>query len=740
MPSDDQDLCTIRQAEQKRATTLLVFNEMKSSLLSQINWEELLQSAPTAISSMGACFVASSSPKALVMLKAKPGKHFEYLKYSSIQANLVECGNLGRFAFLEAEKGMGTIQLTSQIINRKINDIIQCLGDPASAKRTLKPQLNAVGDATQQCLESAIAMDEKFDKWLKYVSEMHAACVEEENGTEMQLLQNINSLAVTEEQLKRQQSTAEATQATQDLMQKQVELASEAFKKASDSFPSGWNLIAQNIVQDCASAARGALNQMISTCNPAIWVNLLKSKNMADGCNRAGATRKTQRKKSVAVVDLQDPAYSAVQLITQYLTGVAVIINGSSGIDWEKARGDGTKEGAGGNITFFARMLEIQRDSFKPGTNGEASVNLTRILETSARIAREIDAKVQDSFNMTASYPQDKSKIVIEWKRDFAEAHLRAQFLIATAKSIPGTPATDLPIAAHPSASQTAPIDTGSLQAQTTLGASKYRLAMTQEMLMRTHENYTKTTEMLLKQQEKLGEIQADLTRLSKSNVSLEEIKRILVECIKLIVHLKAQIQNLVRFFQAISSTLKVVVRLHVNPFLQTIQMSVATDVTGPDKDLVVGNYTLTDYQRTMLYDATITLRAHFSVFGDIARMWVKLSQENIFPGLKMCDEMSVTTQDRLLMNRKVEQLEEWSRGASECIKQIAHEKQQEILSGMEERIVEVEKTTKMIAPFPPNIVKAISDGAQITSAAVQTSIDLRTSTSFQLDGLPEDD
>ncbi|KAF8174199.1 hypothetical protein K438DRAFT_124791 [Mycena galopus ATCC 62051] len=69
MPSDDQDLCTIRQAEQKRATTLLVFNDMKSSLLSQINSEELLQSAPTAISSVGACFVASSSPKALVMLK-----------------------------------------------------------------------------------------------------------------------------------------------------------------------------------------------------------------------------------------------------------------------------------------------------------------------------------------------------------------------------------------------------------------------------------------------------------------------------------------------------------------------------------------------------------------------------------------------------------------------------------------------------------------------------------------------
>lgn len=84
MSSDEHDLRIVMQAEQKRAAavnvTALVYNDMKSSLLSQINWEELLQSAPTAIFSMGACFIASSSPKALVTLKEKPGKPFEHLK------------------------------------------------------------------------------------------------------------------------------------------------------------------------------------------------------------------------------------------------------------------------------------------------------------------------------------------------------------------------------------------------------------------------------------------------------------------------------------------------------------------------------------------------------------------------------------------------------------------------------------------------------------------------------------
>jgi hypothetical protein len=67
-----------------------------------------------------------------------------------------------------------------------------------------------------------------------------------------------------------------------------------------------------------------------------------------------------------------------------------------------------------------------------------------------------------------------------------------------------------------------------------------------------------------------------------------------------LIIHLKSQIENLVRFFQAVSSTLKVVVKLHVNPFIETIQTSVAADGTDPNKRLVVGGYMLADYQRTV--------------------------------------------------------------------------------------------------------------------------------------------
>lgn len=303
-----------------------------------------------------------------------------------------------------------------------------------------------------------------------------------------------------------------------------------------------WNLIAQNIVQDCASASSAAINQMMSICNPAAWagaINMLREpQNIAN--LGAGAIRGT---KPAAVMDLQDPAYSAIHLVNSYLTSLRVIIKGDNGIgiDWEKARGDGTLKGAGGNIAFLAQMLQAQRASFGAATRGEASVELTRILETSVRvgtpqflgiaiglthqqIASEINDEVQNSFNINASYPANNSEKVKNWKTDFKAVYRSAKFLAAKAKFIPGTPATDLPIAAPPSAKQTAPIDAKSLQAQTRLANSKDRLAVTQEQLTSTHANYAKTTEMLLKEQEKLGEIQTKLTILSNSSVSLVSI------------------------------------------------------------------------------------------------------------------------------------------------------------------------------------------------------------------------
>ncbi|KAK3371115.1 hypothetical protein B0T24DRAFT_667835 [Lasiosphaeria ovina] len=164
------------------------------------------------------------------------------------------------------------------------------------------------------------------------------------------------------------------------------------------------------------------------------------------------------------------------------------------------------------------------------------------------------------------------------------------------------------------------------------------------------------------------------------------EINRILIKCIKLIINLKQQITNLVRFFKALASMVELCVKFHVKPFLETIKAIVAADCTDPYKDLRIGEYTLTDFQRSQVFVATVTLRSYFSVLSEVAKMWVDLSKENVFPGLALCDKLPETAEGPIAaseMGRRVAELNKWSREAAGRVAAVAHRKQAEIMAGM---------------------------------------------------------
>ena len=69
-------------------------------------------------------------------------------------------------------------------------------------------------------------------------------------------------------------------------------------------------------------------------------------------------------------------------------------------------------------------------------------------------------------------------------------------------------------------------------------------------------------------------------------------------------------------------------------------------------------------------------MRSYFAVFGDIAKMWTQISSDYVMPGLRLCDDLSVTTdgKDPGQMQNKTKALESWSREASDAVAKIASE------------------------------------------------------------------
>jgi hypothetical protein len=84
MAGADNNLQVVLDSQTKRdltpGITNVVVAEMKSSLLFQYNWEELLMSGPVAINCMGACFMASASHHGNEVTLHPPKDGFKYLK------------------------------------------------------------------------------------------------------------------------------------------------------------------------------------------------------------------------------------------------------------------------------------------------------------------------------------------------------------------------------------------------------------------------------------------------------------------------------------------------------------------------------------------------------------------------------------------------------------------------------------------------------------------------------------
>jgi hypothetical protein len=96
-----------------------MIDEVKSSAILSVSWEDLILTAPVALSCLGACFVASSSDKAettkVAMVAGATVGRPEYLSM-----NLNDCANLGLNAFLQAERGLLKMRQLSVMAQNKV--------------------------------------------------------------------------------------------------------------------------------------------------------------------------------------------------------------------------------------------------------------------------------------------------------------------------------------------------------------------------------------------------------------------------------------------------------------------------------------------------------------------------------------------------------------------------------------------------------------------------------------------
>ncbi|KAH2154074.1 hypothetical protein KXW63_002442 [Aspergillus fumigatus] len=681
---DQKELLAALEVQHKRdnrpGITRKAVAEIKSSAIFQVNWEDLLKSAPISINALGAALVASSSETATTIEFTPPKGGFKFLQFTSLRANLVDCSNRGRLAFLDAEDGMLRINNISHIIYDKVAEI-KIIGspDPADVHKMLVPQLRSVKKAADECHTRALQMDKKFEEWLWFAADLHSNCVQEQSSNEERLLATKVNMSVAQRQFDSQKNTVEEAKKISEKLGKQLDVASEAYKKASDSFPSGWDILGQQIVGELADTLTTALGQAItaytSNLNPVARAE--KGVEMFEDVVNGG--KNAQRVKPAMV----------------YLTVLnALLTSGKDGgVNWESAVDSPDKPDK--TASFTSKMLKDTLERFEESaTENPHSQKLLEVLQTATEVANAVTEEAAKLKDISKDPPKADSQLVKGWQEKF---HPQAPLMATT----------------EDPAVQIAKTNAKSAQAQAVLDAAKDRLHTTQQTFLSTQKIYQEASSTLIEQENKLTAIQAELQRQTKLEASLTEIKSVLRQCISLVMGVKDNIMQLCRFFRAISSTIDVVVEHTVDDFIETISSGAS--------DVQTSNFTLSVLQKSMIYKYAVILRAYFETFGDIATMWKELSEENIIPGLKMIDGLSVElTKDQ--MATKVAELSSWSQNASANIVSIASAKRKEIEGGMEERVEDIAQSTQSLPPSPP-AKKAIEEAANEVTTTATTAV-----------------
>ena len=97
------------------------------------------------------------------------------LRSKYFHTNLQHCSDVGRLAFLDAQKRMNKINSVARTMMEdggSISYIVELLEDPEDAKHNLKPEMEQVRNTAKDCRENCEAIKQKFEYWYLVINHL----------------------------------------------------------------------------------------------------------------------------------------------------------------------------------------------------------------------------------------------------------------------------------------------------------------------------------------------------------------------------------------------------------------------------------------------------------------------------------------------------------------------------------------------------------------------------------------
>ncbi|KAE8316621.1 hypothetical protein BDV41DRAFT_573904 [Aspergillus transmontanensis] len=745
----DKALQGIAELQKVRQTSVDKFvKHVKARSLFQpsFNWGDILSAAPVAISLMGNLFVAATIPDATRITIIPQEGGFKFLpnfgSNTALNACLVHCADMGSKAFVTARSSFDTISLYSEDITiNKVKTIVAILGDASRAQKELVPALRDLSDDAHNCEQSAEEMEAAFQHWLDVVCELHVCVIQTSHDASEKLAANQAHMAAAKAKLTGSEKAEATAKKTVDDLSKTLDTATKAYKQAVDQFPSGWELVGQQLVSELGHSLTSAIDKVVpaliekfsTTAKINDAVNIFKGDHggakggsvgdgKADHSNVPAANSAPSPVPNALPPYPQDPAYSIIGHVSTYITTILAFVTGGKdkGVDWDLLQSQDPKKQSNG-LSVMVDMMATAETDFKPSSD-PPSVDLQKVFQDVKTVTTALSKAITDSKAINAPpLPDSKSTTVQEWQRTMRASAAKAHELDTDSKHL-STPVA--PTIKSPEATSS-PTDQRGAFRQQIIDAATTKLDKTSHVLETVTANYKESSEKLVDVQLKLAELHAEIAGLDVTKIDLTEIKKVLVKAMDILSQLKTQITKLRSFFTAIKTLVAFVEAKMVKDFISEIERD-----TGVDEKNSIANISFADYQQQAIFSASLNLKAYFELFYEIANMYTGVHDKFIMKGLDMVNTLQAEynagspEEVQKIVDKRNKEINDYTQSTLGEVNKSVKKKQDDLLKHLRSTAEEEARLLEFVPVSPePAVAAAITKSSNVSKEAAKKGI-----------------
>ncbi|KAG9279198.1 hypothetical protein AMEX_G4706 [Astyanax mexicanus] len=527
-------------------------NQTKLIMQPYANWEEYLTPAPLSIAILGELVFISSTTDFSIN-KNPPKDGYKHIRYpDSFRACLMQVCNSGWWAFNEAHKNMDQIRLHTMTVPDYMKTAVKILfqGNDEVVKAHLPDQLENIRVIADDCLKLSASTEKRFTDVINIIQELLEACVNAEHfyGEELEEIKK-----KLEENKIREKSSKEAVKRSEKAakaMEEEMKEAQESYKAAMDSLPSGWDMVAMELVGSVTESMSALVTGLTSVVTQPVVKMCNASKTISE-------TYKDITGGNIASADEVDKIniYSKSAEILIWAEMIQRFVHDTT-IDW-KSLYDQKKKTP--NTDFVKGQFIRINSSFEKFPECKPKKRAQEICEEAIDICDELAIYAPEG-----KCEEAKTKQLIKRIRKFTES---ARAFDSKSKDVTKTPSlTPKPPMMFKEESKSEKKSASERASEN----ARFRIEQSRAQFKETRETYEKSVENMEKNQKELTEILISMRNCEIKEIDFNTTIQMLVKGMDAMGRVKEQWEKMVRFFSMVSNIVKTSLTRTLKDFVST--------------------------------------------------------------------------------------------------------------------------------------------------------------------------